>query len=393
MQNGSEAAMPFRRSALCVATSLLLITCAPHIPAQAGSIHQLRIAILVPLTGAYQNFGVRDGALFAVDEWNARGGVRGMRITPVVEDSQCIPDAAVITARKLIDQDRVRYIIGEVWSQNSIRVSEVANAAKVIMVTPTSTHTGVTVDASGKTKAYVFRACFADPYQGRAGASFAFRNLKAKRACILYDPANDYSRTLAQTFEDTFKKLGGTIVSRDTYDGNEKDFSVIMAKLKAAKPDIVYLPDDSFVVNAVTKQAKVRGIRVPFIGGDEWDPSVLDLSSADGGYCTNHYFPGGPLESVQKFIKAFSAAYREGKGPKVPDVFAALGYDAMNLLLTAVQNAGSDDTDKVKAALESINYEAVTGRITFDAQHNPLKGSFVLKVTAEGFAFSSFVSP
>jgi len=357
----------------------------------------LKVAVLAPLSGPVPTFGVstRDGALLAINEWNAKGGVLGMKITPVVEDSQCTPDPAVNAANKVINQDKVHYIIGEVCSKASIPISEIANAAKVIQISPTSTNTTVTLDKSGATKAYIFRACFIDPFQGKVAATFATGNLKAKKAFVMFDQSNDYVKGLAEAFEATFTQLGGTIVGKESYDGaKDTDFSAILNKVKAAKPDLVYLPDYYNVVNLATKQAKAKGITAPFMGGDGWDSSDLDLKAADGGYYTNHYSPDDQRAEVQNFLKAYGAAYKDDKGnPKVPDALAALAYDATNLLLTGISDAKADNTDKVKAALEGISFNAVSGKITYDAQHNPVKGAVILKVTGGKVTFNSFVAP
>lgn len=357
----------------------------------------LKVAVLAPLSGPVPTFGVstRDGALLAINEWNAKGGVLGMKITPIVEDSQCTPDPAVNAANKVINQDKVHYIIGEVCSKASIPISEIANAAKVIEMSPTSTNTAVTVDKNGATKAYIFRACFIDPFQGKVGATFAYNNLKAKKAFIMFDQSNDYVKGLAEAFEQTFTQLGGQIVGKESYNGaTDTDFSAILTKVKSAKPDIVYLPDYYNVVNLATKQAKAKGITAPFMGGDGWDSSDLDVKAADGGYYTNHYDASDPRPEVQNFLKAYGAAYKDDKGnPQVPDALAALAYDATNLLLSGIQNAKADNTDKVKAALEGISFNAVSGKITFDAQHNPIKGAVIIHVTGGKKVFDSFVSP
>ncbi len=357
----------------------------------------LKVAVLAPLSGPVPTFGVstRDGALLAINEWNAKGGVLGMKITPIVEDSQCTPDPAVNAANKVINQDKVHYIIGEVCSKASIPISEIANAAKVIQISPTSTNTAVTVDKSGATKAYVFRACFIDPFQGKVGATFATNSLKAKKAFIMFDQSNDYVKGLAEAFEATFTQLGGTIVGKESYDGaKDTDFSAILTKVKVAKPDIVYLPDYYNVVNLAAKQAKAKGITAPFMGGDGWDSSDLDVKAADGGYYTNHYDASDPRPEVQDFLKAYGAAYKDDKNnAKVPDALAALAYDATNILLTGIKNAAADNTDKVKTALEGISFNAVSGKVTYDAQHNPIKGAVIIHVTGGKKVFDSFVSP
>jgi len=357
----------------------------------------LKVAVLAPLSGPVPTFGVstRDGALLAINEWNAKGGVLGMKITPIVEDSQCTPDPAVNAANKVINQDKVHYIVGEVCSKASIPISEIANAAKVIQISPTSTNTSVTVDKNGATKAYIFRACFIDPFQGKVGATFAVNSLKAKNAFIMFDQSNDYVKGLAEAFEATFTQLGGKIVGKESYDGaKDTDFSAILTKVKVAKPDVVYLPDYYNVVNLAGKQAKAKGINAPFMGGDGWDSSDLDVKAADGGYYTNHYDASDPRPEVQDFLKAYGAAYKDDKNnAKVPDALAALAYDATNLLLTAVKNAGADNTDKVKAAMEGISFAAVSGKITYDAQHNPIKGAVIIHVKGGQKVFDSFVPP
>ena len=356
----------------------------------------LKVAVLAPLSGPVPTFGVstRDGALLAIDEWNAKGGVLGLKITPIVEDSQCTPDPAVNAANKVINQDKVHYIIGEVCSKASIPMSEIANSNKVIMISPTSTNTTVTLDKSGATKAYVFRACFIDPFQGKVGATFAVNNLKAKKAFIMSDQSNDYVKGLAEAFEATFTQLGGTIVGKENYTSTDTDFSAILSKVKSAKPDLVYLPDYYNIVNLAAKQAKEKGITAPFMGGDGWDSSDLDVKAADGGYYTNHYDASDPRPEVQNFLKAYGDKYKDASGKAiVPDALAALAYDAANLLLQGIQNAGADNTDKVKAALEGITFNAVSGKITFDAQHNPIKGAVLIHVKGGKKIFDSFVSP
>ncbi len=375
----------FKILSILVIAALLLTACGG-----AAAPKELKLAVLAPLSGPVPTFGemTRDGALLAIEQWNAKNGVLGMTIVPIVEDSQCTPDPAVNAANKVINQDKVHYIIGEVCSKASIPISEIANAAKVIQISPTSTNPSVTVDGNGVTKAYIFRACFIDPFQGQVAAKFALETLKAKTAFIMSDQANDYVKGLAEFFEKSFVAAGGTIVGKESYTANDTDFSAIMAKIADAKPDLVYLPDYYNIVNLATKQAKEKGITAPFMGGDGWDSADLDKAAADGGYFTNHYSPDDPRPEVQDFRKAFEAKYN-----KTPDALAALAYDATNLMLEAIKAAGVDNTDKVKAAVEAITFKGVSGTITFDTSHNPVKSATILKVTAAGVVFNSVVNP
>lgn len=369
---------------ILLVAAFLLAACGPAAPSE------LKVAVLAPLSGPVPTFGnsTRDGFLLAVEEWNAKGGVLGMKIVPIVEDSQCTPDPAVNAANKVINQDGVHYIIGEVCSKASIPVSEIATAAKVIQITGTSTNTSVTVDANGNTKPYIFRACFIDPFQGLVGAKFAAENLGAKTAFVLVDQANDYVKGLAEAFTKSFTELGGTVVGTESYTANDTDFSAILAKVADAAPDVIYMPDYYNVVNLAAKQAKEKGITAPFLGGDGFDSADLDLAAVAGGYFTNHYSPDDPRPEVQNFVAAYKAKYGS-----TPDALATLAYDAANLLFQGITEAGADDTTKVNAALEAINFKAVSGTITFDEFHNPIKSATILKVTEDGVKFEAVVNP
>ena len=374
---------------------LAVVVSACGAPAPAAS-KEIKVAILAPLSGPVPTFGVmtRDGALLAIEEWNAKGGVLGATIVPIVEDSQCTPDPAVNAANKVIDQDKVHYIIGEVCSKATIPVTEIANAKGVVQISSASTNPDVTVATDGTTKEYIFRACFIDPFQGKVGAKFAMDTLGAKKAFVMLDQANDYVKGLAEVFESEFKAAGGEIVGVESYTSTDTDFSAILAKVSAAKPDIVYLPDYYNIVNLVTKQAKEKGITVPFMGGDGWDSSDLDVAAAAGGYFTNHYSPADPRPEVVNFVKNFGAKYTDDTGKaKTPDALAALAYDAANLLLQSIKDAGVDDASKVKDSMAKISFEGVSGKITFDAQHNPVKSATILAVKPTGVEFEAVVNP
>ncbi|MBM3122600.1 MAG: hypothetical protein FJZ97_10535, partial [Chloroflexi bacterium] len=368
---------------------------APTLPPVERPVSFLRLAILAPLSGPVPTFGVstRDGALLAIDEWNAKGGVLGMQIEAIVEDSQCSADPAVAAANKVIDVDGVHYIVGEVCSKASIPVSEIAEAKAVIQISPTSTNVAVTLNADGTTKKHVFRACFIDPFQGAVAAAFAEKQ-GFKTAFIMFDQGNDYVRGLAEAFEGAYTAAGGTIVGKESYTATDTDFSAILAKVANANPDVVYLPDYYNIVNLVTAQAKEKGITAPFMGGDGWDSADLNKEAASGGFYTNHYSEQDSRPIVAAFATAYGAKYQDDTGAaRVPDALAALAYDATNLLLAAIEKAGADDAAKVAAAMEALSYDAVSGRITFDAQHNPIKAAVVLQVQPDKIVWVDTVAP
>jgi len=342
----------------------------------------LKVGLLAPLSGAVPTFGLstKEGVELAVKEWNAKGGVLGRQIELIVADSQCSADPAVNAANKLIDQDGVKYIIGEVCSSASIPVSEIVNAKGVVQISPTSTNPAVTVDKDGKTKPYTFRACFIDPFQGLVMAKFA-QGKGYKTAFIILDQGNDYVRGLAEAFEKSFTEMGGQIVGKETYTSSDTDFSAILTKVNESKAEVLYIPDYYNIVNLVGAQAKDKGVTAVMMGGDGWDSADLDVAAAEGGFYSNHYDAGDTRPIVVEWLKKYGAEFKDANGnPKVPDALATLAYDAANLLFAAIEKAGVDDPAKVAEALAGLTWEGVSGKITFDAQHNPIKSAVILSI-------------
>ena len=371
--------------------AVLLASCQPAAApaAPAADTGPIKVAVLAPLSGPVPTFGVstRDGALMAIEEWNAKGGVLGRKIEAVVEDSQCTPDPAVNAANKVIDQDKVHYIIGEVCSKASIPISEIAEAKGVVQISPTSTNPDVTLKADGSTKKYIFRACFIDPFQGLVMAKFA-QGKGYKTAFIMFDQGNDYVRGLAEAFEKSWTEAGGTVVGKETYTSQDTDFSAILAKVAESKAEVLFLPDYYNIVNLVAAQAKEKGVTSVMMGGDGWDSPDLDAKASDGGFFSNHYSPEDTRAKVVDFVKAYNTKYGA-----TPDALAALAYDATYLLLTAIEKAGTDDAAKVAEALAAIELEVVSGKLSFDKFHNPIKAAAVLQVKDGKVSFVESVAP
>lgn len=398
---------------LALLATLILAACQPAAPTQAPAAEQptqapaaeqptqapaaeqpastepLKIALLVPLSGPVPTFGIsgRDGAMLAIEEWNAKGGVLGRKIEPIIEDSQCTPDPAVNAANKVIDTDKVKYIVGETCSSATIPVTEITEEKGIVQITPTSTNETVTLNADGSTKKFVFRACFIDPFQGLVMAKFA--NEKGlKTAFIMFDQGNDYVRGLAEAFEKAFTELGGQVVGKETYTSQDTDFSAILTKVAESKAEILYLPDYYNIVNLVGAQAKEKGVTAVMMGGDGWDSADLDLKAAEGGFFSNHYAPDDTRPIVQNWVANYKAKY-----DSVPDALATLGYDATNILLASIEKAGVDDPAKVAEAMAGIEWEAVSGKVTFDDHHNPIKSAAVLQVKDGKVSFAASVAP
>ncbi|MEO0091294.1 MAG: ABC transporter substrate-binding protein [candidate division WOR-3 bacterium] len=340
----------------------------------------IKIGLIVPITGDVKTFGesVRNSVLLAIEEVNLKGGINGKQLKVITADDKNDPTEAANACSKLINQDKVKFIIGSVASKSSIPLSEICQQAKVVMITPTSTNPKVTVRDNGERKDYIFRACFIDPFQGTVAAKFAIENLKAKNSAILYDISNDYVKGLAEFYKDAFTKLGGKISVYESYGKDDVDFSALLTKVKAENPDVLFIPDYYNKVGLIVKQARALGIKSVFLGGDGWDSPEMTKIAGDainGGYFTNHYSPQDPRPEVQEWVQKYEKKY----GSK-PDALATLGYDAALLLIEGIRLAGKDDPTLVRDALTKLtNFPTVSGNITFDVFGNPVKNAVILQ--------------
>ena len=337
----------------------------------------IKIGGVAPLSGGVAVYGVecKNGIDLAVEEINADGGINGQKIQFICEDDEGDPAKSVSAYKKLVSKDKTRLIIGSLTSGCTLAITNQAQANKVVQIAPAATAPAIT-DAGN----FIFRACFIDPFQGRVGGKFAYENLGSKKAAVLYDIGNDYSVGLMENFVSEFEKQGGKIVAKESYGTGEKDFNAIITKVKAANPDVVYLPDYYATVALIAKQLRAQGIDTPIVGADGWDG--LTENAGDevlNGYYSNHYAEDSDSPAVQKFVKNFEKKYN-----KKPNAFAALGYDSMYMLKDAIVAAGSTDSVKVREALEKTDNDYVTGHIKFDSKHNPIKSAVMVKMIKDG---------
>ncbi|MBP2668013.1 MAG: Extracellular ligand-binding receptor [Deltaproteobacteria bacterium] len=354
---------------------------------------EIRIGLVTPLSGDVKTFGesVRNSFLIAVEEANAKGGVAGMKITWVIQDDKNDATEAANVANLLVNQHRVKAIVGSVTSKATIPVSDIIQAGKIPTISPTATNPKVTV-ADGKRKDYMFRACFIDPFQGAVLAKFAQDTLKKKNAAVLYDASNDYSKGIAEVFRDAFRKQGGKVAAFESYGKDDVDFSALLTKVKASGADVLFLPDYYNKVGLIAKQAQERGMKVQLIGPDGWDsPDLVKIagSAIEGGYFSNHYSPDDKRPEVVAWVKK----YRDRHG-QVPDALGTLAYDATNMLLEAIRKAGSDDPKKIREALASMKgFQAVSGRSTMDGNGDCIKSAAILKIEGGKQTFVKMVNP
>ena len=344
------------------------------------------------LTGAEATFGdsTDKGVKLAIEELNAKGGVKGKPLDLKTYDDQGKPEEAAIAATRLITQDKVAVLLGEVASSRSLAMAPIAEANKVPMISPSSTNPKVTKDGD-KTRPFIFRVCFIDPFQGTVMAKFA-TGKGIKKVAILRDVGNAYSVGLADYFLSKFKELGGTIVNDQSYKAGDQDFKAQLTAIKAKGPEAIYVPGYYTDVALIARQSRELGLKVPLMGGDGWDSAKLfEIGGAaiEGSFYSNHYSPEDPSPRIQDFIKR----YKERFGA-VPDSMAATGYDAAMVAADGLSRA-KDVTGE--AAAEAIaatkGFPGVTGVITLDQDLNAVKPAVVLEVKGGKAVYVATVKP
>ena len=341
------------------------------------------------LTGAEATFGqsTKNGIELAVKEVNEKGGVLGRKIRVIVYDDQGKPEEAVTSVTKLVTQDEVHVVLGEVASSRSLAAAPICQNNKVPMVTPSSTNPRVT-----QTGDYIFRVCFIDPFQATVMAEFAAKHLKVTRVAIFRDKSSDYSMGLSDFFTKEFTQRGGTIVADESYNSDDKDFRAQLTSIKGNDPQAIFLPGYYTQVGLVARQAKEMHLDVPLLGGDGWESSKLfEIGGAalDGSYYSNHLSMDDPRKELQEFIARYKGAYGEA-----PDSMAVLGYDAGLLVADAIRRAGKVDRTAIRDALAATRaFQGISGSITIDANRNASKPAVVLKIKDGKATYVTTIAP
>ena len=380
-----------RRGLSLLALVVLLVG---HFPGcKSPPAKEIRIGLITPLSGDVKTFGesVKNAFEVAVEEANAKGGVAGMKITTFLVDDRNDPTEASNAANLLINQHGVKAIVGSVTSKTTIPVSDLAQSLRIPTITGTATNPKVTV-ADGKRKDYMFRACYTDSFQGTVMAKFARGTLNATAAAVLYDASNDYSKGIAEVFRDAFVRMGGRVTAYESYGKDDVDFSALLTKVKAAKPDVLFLPDYYNKVGLIAKQAKETGFQGALIGPDGWDsPELVKVAgdAIEGGYFSNHYSPEDTRPEVGNWVKKYKERFQQ-----TPDALGTLAYDATNMLLEAIRKASSADPGKIRDALASLSgFEGVTGKFTMDEHGDPIKSAVIIQIKDGKQKFLQVVNP
>lgn len=357
--------------------------------AQTATTGDILVGEYGSMTGGEATFGIstHEGIMMAIDEKNAAGGVKGRQLKVIALDNQGKSDEAAAVVTRLITENKVIAVLGEVASSRTLAAAPIAQQHKIPMISPSSTNPQVTEVGD-----YIFRVCFIDPFQGTAMAKFAWEKLQAKNVAILRDVKSDYSVGLANFFAKTFKELGGEIVIDQSYQNGEKDFKAQLTQIRSKKPDAIFIPGYYTEVGLIAQQAKQLGIKVPLMGGDGWDSSKLyeiGKDAINGQFFSNHYTTESTDPVVQDFIKNYRTKYN-----KVPDGLAALGYDAAKVLVAAMERTAELTPKSIRDEIANTkDFVGVTGRITINEQRNAVKPAVVVKVDGTVNRYVTTITP
>ena len=357
--------------------------------AESANATEIVIGHYASMTGSTAHFGqdTDRGVRMALEEANGKGGVLGKKLRLVTLDDRGDSAEAANAVNRLIDVEHVSAVLGEVASSLSLAGGRVAQRRKIPMISPTSTNPKVTEVGD-----FIFRVCFIDPFQGKVMATFARQNLKFDKVAILKDVKNDYSIGLSDAFKTSFTALGGTIVAEQAYSQNDTDFSAQVTAIRGTGAQAIFVPGYYSEVGSIARTADRLGLKIPLLGGDGWDsPDLFKIGgdAINGSYFSDHFAPDVATEKAKQFVANFTTKYGQA-----PTGLGALGYEAAEVLVDAIGRAGKLDGTAIRDAIATTkDFEGVTGKITMDAQRNPLKSAVVLKVEGGKAKFETSIAP
>jgi branched-chain amino acid transport system substrate-binding protein len=331
------------------------------ISAQAFAQQTIKIGLVQPLTGSVAYNGTADvaGSKQAVDERNAKGGVLGKKIELVIEDGQCKPANSVNAAEKLIQKDKVVALSGAFCSSATAAIMPVAEKYKMPLVTGVSSK----ADLTDKGNKYFFRATETDALLAKSFAKIIYSNLNLKN--IAYIGVNDdWGRGGVDEFSKQMTALGATTALKEYFDHGTTDFYTLLTKLRASKADGVFVAAETQDGSILVKQIKELGLNIKVFGVGSWATSdFIGLAgpAAEGIYAAVPYSSTMKTPKNEAFVKEYAARNKENPGK-----YGAAGYNAMNILMDAIERAKSTDAEKIVAALHQTDYEGPNGKFKFN---------------------------
>lgn len=333
-----------------------------------------KIGVIAPLSGDLSalGLGIRNSVDLAIKQANESNAIPGWTLELAAEDDEAKPDVGKNAATKLAGDDEVVAVVGTLNSSVAQSVQPVLAAANIAMVSPANTNPSLTrgpdLENPKRTYANYFRTCATDDVQGPFAAKYLVEN-GIKKVATIHDK-KAYGQGLVTAFTKAFKDAGGEIVSAETINPEDKDFSAVINKTKGASPQAVYYGGEYPQAGPMSQQMKAAGLNVPLMGGDGiFDPAFIELagSTSDGDLATSVGAPTETLESAKAFVEAYNAA-----GFKEPyAAYGAYAYDATNAIINGLKVSLKDAADAKSArqatidAIGAVSFEGATGPVAF----------------------------
>ena len=382
--------------------TVMMGAAAVFVLAMGVSAQTVKIGLNIPLTGDIPKVG--EGSKFAAEMWlsdvNGAGGLevggKKHKVELVIEDNESKAESAVKAATKLITEDEVLVIVGPQSSKQAVPAGGVSQDRATPMISPWSTNPNTTKD-----RPYVFRAPFLDPFQGPVLANFITDEFKFTKAAVLYDVASDYPKGLAEFFKKAWEKVHGasSVVAYESFTTKDTDFSSQLTKIRGSGAQVLFTPQYYNEVALIVQQAHQLGWKGPIVGSDSWGSAeTVELCGKDcfGSFFSTHYAAAGATGATKAFIDRYNKAHGY-----VPDDVAALTWDSLRIVATAIQGTGGltgdlkkDRANVAKAMAGIKKFSGITGNMTFTPEGDPIKCAVIVRISDKGqFEFYKSVCP
>ena len=345
----------------------------------------VKIGHVGPTSGSIAHLGKDNemGARMAIDELNAKGvtiGGKKAKFELLAEDDASDPKQGTAAAQKLVDS-KVNGVVGHLNSGTSIPASKIYSDAGVPQISPSATNPKFTRNGYKTT----FRVVADDVHLGGTLGKYAVQQLKGKSIAVI-DDRTAYGQGVADEFEKAVKAAGGSTLDRQFTTDKATDFTAILTQIKSKKPDVVFFGGMDAVAGPMMRQMKQLGIKAKFVGGDGICsgelPKLAAGAMADGQVVCAE---AGGVEGEQKAgMEEFRTKFKAKYNTDV-QVYAPYVYDALNVMVAAMEKAGSSDPAKYLPELAKTDgYKGVTGTIAFDEKGDIKNGALTLFTYKDG---------
>lgn len=352
----------------------------------------LYVGITLPLTGADAEDAekIKDGALLAIQEVNAKGGVAGYKIEAIILDSgtatagQYDPAQAATNTRKLVANMGVVANIGPQMSGEGKAMSGILSEADMATITPSSTNPDITDPKFAsqyrpKGKAVYFRTVTTDAFQGPNMANYYAETLHVKTVYVL-DDSGAYGVGIADSFSKRAAEKGIKVVGRDQLNPKEADYTTILTKIKGLNPDALYYGGVGQAGVKLVKQAYDVIPKMPKGGGDGmYGGTILTgggFPASEGWYATI----AGPHLLANPEVQPWIAKFEKTFNGIVPQDYSITAYDAALVILDAIKRVAATgktpDRHNIRDAIQTSNLKTLQGTISFD-QNGDIKSRVV----------------